>query len=213
VPRGIFAPTGDEPNGFTSIHQGAPEADINVLDMPVLASLLFQNTPTGRLIEDFTQFDLYEDLPPLTTETSMATANPSFVASDQFGKVYVRRRLMGHVPLQQDGSTHFVTFGGLPLVIDLPETPTSTANKLPRFQREEIGFSPGEYAHQGFQRQFFDNLCGLCHGAASGRPVDNAVAPDILTQASDTLSQGEAPIELRVPASQRPAPIGPPANP
>jgi hypothetical protein len=43
--------------------------------------------------------------------------------------------------------------------------------------------------------------------------VDNSVAPDILTQASDTLSHGETAIELRVPASQRPAPIGPPANP
>jgi hypothetical protein len=213
VPKGIFAPTGDEPNGFTSIHPGAPEADINILDMPVIASLLFQNTPTGRVIEDFTTFDLYEDLPPLTTETSMANANPSFVAKDQYGEVYVRRRLLGHVPLQQDGSTHFVTFGGLPLVIDLPATTISTANKLPRFQREEIEFSPGEYAHQGFQRQFFDNLCGLCHSSISGRAVDNAVAPDILTEASDTLSHGQTAIELRVPASQRPAPIGPPANP
>ncbi len=213
VSRGIFQPTGDEPNGFTSIHDGATEADINVLDMPALASLLFQNTPTGRVVEGFSQFDLYEELPPLTSETSITAANPSNVASDEFGKVYVRRRLIGHVPLQQDGSTHFVTYGGLPLVIDLPETPISTANKLPRFQREEIGFSPGEYAHQGFQRQFFNNLCGLCHGSISGRPLDNAVAPDILTQASDTASHGEAPIELRVPASQRSAPIGPPAVP
>jgi hypothetical protein len=213
VSRGIFAPIGDEPNGFTSIHDGATEADINVLDMPALSSLLFQNTPTGRVVEDFSQFDLYEDLPPLATETTIATANPSNVATDAFGKVYVRRRLLGHVPLQADGSTHFVTYGGLPLVIDLPATTLSTKSNLPRFQREELGFAPGEYAHQGFQRQFFNNLCGFCHGSISGRPLDNAVAPDILTQASDTASHGEAPIELRVPASQRAAPIGPPANP
>ena len=64
VSRGIFVATGDEPNGFTAIHQGAPEADVNMLDVPALASILFQNTPTGRLVEDFNTFDLYEDLPP-----------------------------------------------------------------------------------------------------------------------------------------------------
>ncbi len=213
VPRGVFAPTGDEPNGFTSMHDGATEADVNVLDMPALASLLFQNTPTGRVVENFDQFDLYEELPPLATETSVASANPSNVATDQFGKVYVRRRLLGHVPLQADGSTHFVTYGGLPLVADLPATTASTQSKLPRFQREEMEFSPGEYCHQGFQRQFFDNLCGFCHGSISGHAVDNAVAPDILTQASNTASHGASAIELRVPASQRSAPVGPPANP
>ncbi len=213
VPRGIFSPTGDEPNGNTSIHPGATEADVNVLDMPVLASLLFQNTPTGRVVENFSTFDVYEDLPPQTNETSFSAANPSFVASDPFGQVYVRRRLLGHVPLQQDGSTHFVTYGGLPLVLGLPSTPISTSSHLPRFQREEMQFAPGEYARQSFPRQFFDNLCGLCHGAISGHAVDNAVAPDILTQASDTQSHGESPVELRVPASKRPAPIGPPANP
>jgi hypothetical protein len=195
------------------MHDGATESDIDILDMPALASLLFQNTPTGRVVEDFGQFDLYEDLPPLPNETSIAAANPSFVATDAFGQVYVRRRLLGHVPLQPDGSTHFVTFGGLPLVIDLPDTTISKKSKLPRFQREEMEFSPGEYGHQGFQRQFFNNLCGFCHGSISGRAVDNQVAPDILTQASNTASQAEKAIELRVPASQRPAPIGPPASP
>ena len=213
VSRGIFVATGDEPNGFVAIHEGATESDVDILDMPSFASILFQNTPTGRVVEDFGQFDLYEDLPPLASETSMAAANPKYVANDQFGQVYVRRRLLGHVPLQPDGSTHFVTYGGLPLVVGLPDTSLSTKNKLPRFQREEMEFSPGEYAHQGFQRQFFDNLCGFCHGSISGRAVDNAVAPDILTQASNTASHSEKPIELRVPASQRPAPVGPPANP
>jgi hypothetical protein len=213
VSRGVFAPTGDEPNGFVAIHDGATESDVNILDMPALASILFQNTPTGRVVEDFSQFDLYEDLPPLATETSIASANPKYVASDAFGQVYVRRRLIGHVPLQQDGSTHFVTYGGLPLVVDLPDTALSKQNGFPRFQREEMEFSPGEYAHQGFQRKFFNNLCGFCHGSISGRPLDNSVAPDILTQASNTLSQGEKPIELRVPAGQRGQVVGPPATP
>jgi hypothetical protein len=212
--RGIFVPTGDEPNAFVTIHEGAPEADINVLDMPLLGSLLFQNTPTGRLIEDISSFDLYEELPPLANETSFAAANPSSVApADAFGQVYVRRRLLGHVPIAGDGSAHFVTFGGLPLVIHLPDSDVSKKLGLPRYQREEIEFAPGEYGHQAFPRQFFDNLCGLCHGSISGHAVDNAVAPDILTQASNTASRTATPIDLRVPPGQRGAIVGPPATP
>ncbi len=213
VSRGIFTPTGDEPNAFTTIHSGAPETDVTVLDAPVLTSLLFQNTPTGRVLEDYSAFDVYEELPPLASETSIGTANPSYVASDSFGKVYVRRRLMGHVPVNVDGSAHFQTFGGLPLVLHLPDTSASKAMKLPRYQREEMTFAPGEYLHQGFQRQFFDNLCGGCHGAVSGRPVDNAIAPDILTEASNVTARDQTPTDLKVPPAQRGAVVGPPASP
>jgi len=213
VSRGIFQATGDEPNAFTSIHQGAPEADITVLDMSVLGSLLFQNTPTGRVLESQNQFDIYEELPPTSNVTSMATAPTQFVASDAFGQVYVRRRLMGHVPVEPDASAHFVTFGGLPFVLHLPDSDISKKLGLPRYQREEIEFAPGEYAHSAFKAQFFNNLCGFCHGAISGHPVDNAVAPDILTQASDTDSRVSNPVNLQVPPADRGPIVGPPATP
>jgi hypothetical protein len=213
VSRGIFQATGDEPNAFTSIHQGAPEADVTVLDMSVLGSLLFQNTPTGRVLEKMNQIDLYEDLPPTSDVTSFAAAQSQFLATDAFGQVYVRRRLLGHVPLASDESAHFVTFGGLPLVVHLPDTATSTSLKLPRYQREEMEFAPGEYVHQAFQAQFFNNLCGFCHGSISGHPVDNAVAPDILTQASDTASRTVGPTDLRVAPAQRGTIVGPPSTP
>ncbi|HVH43760.1 MAG TPA: hypothetical protein VM925_15505, partial [Labilithrix sp.] len=51
LPRPIFRSTLDEPNGHTQIQEGKTEAEIHVLDVPVLASLLFQNTPTGRLLD------------------------------------------------------------------------------------------------------------------------------------------------------------------
>jgi len=213
VSRGVFQATGDEPNAFTSVHDGAPEADVTVLNMPVLASLLFQNTPTGRLLETFNQIDLYEDLPPTSDVTSLASAPSEFIASDAFGKVYVRRRLLGQVPIAGDGSAHFVTFGGLPLIMHLPDTSTSKTLGLPRYQREEFGYVPGEYLHQGFQQQFFDNLCGFCHGAISGHAVDNAVAPDILTQASNTESRTANPVDLRVPTADRGPIQGPPSTP
>ena len=117
------------------------------------------------------------------------------------------------MPVLGDGSAHFVTFGGLPLVVHLPDTDVSKKLKLPRFQREEMEFAPGEYGHQSFQRQFFDNLCGLCHGSISGHAVDNAVAPDILTQASNVSARTATAIDLRVPPGQRGAIVGPPASP
>ena len=213
VSRGIFVPTGDEPNGNTSIHAGATETDVNILDMPMLASLLFQNTPTGRILEDFPHFDVYEDLPPLLTETSFSAANQANVAKDSFGQSYVRRRQIGTVPLAADGSAHFVTYGGLPLVLHLPDTSLSTAKGFPRFQREEMQFAPGEYLHQSFPRQFFDNMCGFCHGSVSGRAVDNATAPDILTQASNTASRTGDIANLKVAVGARGAVQGPPAKP
>ncbi|HEY8038779.1 MAG TPA: hypothetical protein VIF15_03265, partial [Polyangiaceae bacterium] len=51
APKGIFVGTADEPNGNTTVHPDDPNADITVLDMTALASLLFQNTPTGRVVE------------------------------------------------------------------------------------------------------------------------------------------------------------------
>ncbi len=213
VSRGLFQATGDEPNAFVSIHDGAPEADVTVLDMSVLGSLLFQNTPTGRDLESLNQIDLYEDMPPTSDVTSLDGAASQFIATDAFGKVYVRRRLMGHVPIAGDGSAHFVTFGGLPLVVHLPDTDVSKKLGLPRYQREEIEYMPGEYSHQGFKRQFFNNLCGFCHGAISGHAVDNAVAPDILTQASDTDSRTANPVDLRVPVGNRGPVQGAPTTP
>src|SRR6185312_17481594 len=65
TPKGIFPSTPDEPNGHTYVVAGQAAADVAVLDMRLLASLLFQNTPTGRTIEqDLPNFDLYEELPP-----------------------------------------------------------------------------------------------------------------------------------------------------
>lgn len=200
--RGVFKSTLDEPNGHTTVFDGKTEADINYLDVPVLASLLFQNTPTGRPIEALDSIDLYEDLPPTSDVTSYAAGGAS-VVKDEFGQVYVRKRRLGQVPLGADGSAHVQVPGGLPIFFKMPETPQSMMNKLPRVQRESFTFAPGEYAHQSFKRDFFSGLCGNCHGSISGRPLDIAVQPDILTQASDTLSRGSQVINLNGPPSGR----------
>ena len=184
---GSSPPTGDEPNGFTSIHQGAPEADVNVLDMPVLASLLFQNTPTGRLIEDFNQFDLYEDLPPLSTETSMATGEP---------ELRRERRVRQGVRAAAPAWARAAAAGRLDALRDVRRA--AARDRSPRRRRLDGEQAPPLAARRdgvlarrvrapGVPAAVLRQPLRACHGAVSGRPVDNAVAPDILTQASDTL--------------------------
>jgi len=211
--HGVFRSTLDEPNGHTQIVDARADAEITILDTPVLASLLFQNTPTGRVLEtDIKSIDLYEDLPP-TLDIASLGAGGANVASDDYGRVYVRRRLIGNLPLAEDGSTKVRIPGGVPIVLKLPETEESRNGALPRFQRESIVYAPGEMAHQSFKAEFFNNLCGNCHGAISGKSIDVAVRPDVLTQASDVLGRTIDPIDLNKPPAARGPIEGPPATP
>jgi hypothetical protein len=214
--KGVFVSAPDEPNGHTSIAPGtlptmSAPADVTVLDMTVLASLLFQNTPTGRVVEpDLPSFEIYEDLPPDVTSFSACGGN---TACDSYGKVYVRRRLLGSVPVQADGSAHFRIPGGLPIVLHLAEDSESQRLMLPRWQREEMTFLPGELAHQAFQAGFFDNLCAGCHGAVSGRPLDAALQPDFLTEASNVAAATLGAADYSGPPATRGSVIGPPSPP
>jgi hypothetical protein len=211
--KGIFRSTFDEPNGHTQVYEGKSEADIVVVNMPILASLLFQNTPTGRLLdEDAKSFQVYEDLPP-TPEVTTFEAGGANVVSDAFGKVYVRRRLLGEAPLAKDGSAHVAIPGGVPIVLKLPDTTLSLEKKLPRIQREAMMFYPGEYSHQSFQPKFFNSLCGQCHSAISGRQIDVAVQPDMLTQASRVEAKDAPAINVNLPPNQRGKIEGPPTGP
>ncbi len=210
--KGLFRSSLEEPNGHTQVNEGQSAADVYVLDSAALASLLFQNTPTGRTVEKFNAFDVYEDLPPDNGVTSFDSGGAN-VVSDAFGKVYVRRRLLGNVPVAADSSTHFTMPGGLPFLFHLPDTDDSKKKNIPRFQKETFVFYPGEQAHQSFRREFFDALCGNCHGSVSGRPVDVAIRPDMLTQASDTLSRGAQAFDLNLPPNKRGPVQGPPATP
>jgi hypothetical protein len=221
--HGTFRSAVDEPNGNTQVDETQTDAQILVLDMSVLGSLIFQNTPTGRPLElldkngqdaKLDSFDIYEDLPP-TTDVTDFNAGGSFVATDPFGKVYVRRRKLGTVNLKSDKSTYFRIPGGVPIVLHLPDTTISQANGYPRYQKEEMSFYPGERSHQSFQRTFFNGLCGLCHGSISGKPIDAALNPDLLTQASQVqAASGTAgDNDLNIGPSQRSAPEGPPPGP
>jgi hypothetical protein len=109
-----------------------------------------------------------------------------------------------------DGSTKFKIPGGVPIVLSLPSTPASMMGNYPRIQREAMSFYPGEYVHQSFQGQFFNSLCGQCHGAVSGKAIDVAVRPDIMTQASQILARDSSPADLNKGPGSRGMIVGPP---
>jgi hypothetical protein len=174
-----------EPNAY-AMDDARPTADVLMHDASIILSLMMQNTPTGRLVDDeLRSFDLLEDLPPPPDVKTMAAGGAS-VVHDAFGDVYVRRRRLGTVPVGADGSAHYKVTGGLPLVIELPPTPMSSARSLPRVISEHVMFSPGESVHEGLRRGAFDGFCAGCHGSTSGRPDDAALQPDVLSRASDS---------------------------
>jgi hypothetical protein len=213
--KGIFVSTPDEPNGHTYITPGAPNADVTVLDMGLLASLIFQNTPTGRVTEpDLASFEVWEDMPPELSVSSMPGSCGGNVACDSYGKVYVRRRkLGGFVPVNADGSAHFAIPGGLPIVLHLADDSESKAKNLPRWQHEEMTFLPGETSHQGMPTLFFDHICSGCHSSVSGKPIDGALNPDFLTEASQVQAVGSQATNLTGGPSSRGPIQGPPSTP
>ena len=139
----------------------------------------------------------------------------AFVANDAFGQVYVRRRLLGTVPRRAPTARRTIASrAGSPLVMKLARhAAVEGVEHLPRWQRESFMFAPGEYVHESFRTEFFDGFCGQCHGSISGRPLDVAMRPDVLSGASLTSALGSSATDLFIQPSQRGAPVGPPFSP
>ena len=197
---GVFKSRLDEANAATQIlndadHKGVSE--VTFLDVKLLSSLLFQNTRTGRYMSEPTQIlrGVWESMPP-TGATSFADADPKFVTSDDFGQVYVRRRLLGIPLVNEDGSTAMRIRGGAPIMLEVLTELGGEKEPTAHMQREEMQFYPGEVVRQGFRRDLFDGLCGGCHGSVSGKENEIAVNPDILTQASDVIARKQTPTDL-----------------
>ncbi|HEX7603962.1 MAG TPA: hypothetical protein VF316_20230, partial [Polyangiaceae bacterium] len=206
--RKVYKSAPTEPNAY-GLDESRTNADIIVHDMTTVAAIMMQNTPAGRQLDpDLHSFTIYEELPPPLDLTSFAVSSPN-VVKDSIGPIYVRRRVLGEVPIASDGSARYSLPGGLPLQIRLADTPMSAAKKLPRFLNEHMMFTPGESVHEAFPHALFDSFCGNCHGAVSGRPTDVAMRPDIFAGASRTEALGKVPTNLDFPPQQRGTPTGP----
>lgn len=204
--RGVFASRIDEANGHTTVDPGATDAIVRVQDFPLLATLVFSNTRTGRPIDSaIGGFDVLATTPPPDSAVSFGDVS-DHVVTDSFGSVYVSDRLLGHVPLLGDDSALFQYRGGTPIRLratDSSGAPLQFAAGAPFtgeiIQREEMQFYPGERANQMLPRRFFNGLCGGCHGSISGRELDVAVNVDVLTSASRTEARDATPVSLLTP--------------
>jgi len=196
----LFTSRLDEANGATQIidddaHRN--RAQVTILDAPLLSTLLFQNTRTGRVLPSGPlDLSLWEELPPDPGVKSFAAAPPSSVAMDPFGQVYVQRGYLGSPGLSSDGSVSFNIRGGMPLVLQGNVKLDKDSGETAHFQREEMQFYPGEVVRQGFRREFFNGFCAGCHGSLSGYDTDISLNPDILTQASRVQAFGQDPQDL-----------------
>jgi hypothetical protein len=207
---GVYKSKLDEPNGATQV-SSRPEdrvrSDVTFLDLPLLESLLFQNTRSKRTIADPPDnLQLWEDLPPEQGVKSFDQGG-GFVVSDAFGKVYVRRRQLGAVAPLDDGSVHVQITGGIPLVLAPMVKLAADSAPTRHHQLEEMQFYPGETVRQGFQRKLFNGVCASCHGATSGYDADISANPDILTQASRVEAKGADPVVLTSPGAPQMGPF------
>lgn len=189
--RGVFKSKLDEPNGATHVSPDGGSSDVTFLDFPLLTSLMFQNTRSRRIIPTYTDAEEWEDLPPDAGVTSYDRCGGSLV-NDAFGSLCVRRRLVGRVIPEGDGSAHVSLPGGLPLVLAPVVQLAGDSAPARHHQLEEMQFYPGETVRQGFPHRLFNGVCGSCHGAVSGYEADIAANPDILTQASLVFAKHDA---------------------
>jgi hypothetical protein len=191
----VFTSRIDEVNANTLVDPKATDAVVHVHDFPLLSTLLFANTRTGRPIDERVGgFDVLEALPPDASAKSFSELGAK-VEQDDFGSVYADYKLLGHVGLYEDGSTKFRIPGGHPILLRLTEKnqkPLTFGKGAPftgeMTQREQMQFYPGERANQSFQRKLFNGMCGGCHGSVSGEELDVAVDIDVLTSASQTIA-------------------------
>jgi hypothetical protein len=200
----IFESRSDEANANTRVVPGQHDAIVHVLDMPMLATLLFANTREGRSIDPrIGGFDVLEVRPPPADATGFGDVAGN-VVEDAFGQVFVDYRPLGSVPLHADGSAKFQLPGGLPFLLRMTDgggQPLAFRDGAPfqgeMVQREQMQFYPGERANQSMPRRFFNGMCGGCHGSVTGRELDVAVDVDVLTSASRTQARDDAPMDLR----------------
>ena len=195
--RGVFKSRIDEANGATTVYDDDAHRDrsqITFVDFPLIASLLFQNTRTGRKLGG-DDVEIWANLPPEPGVNSYA-AGGGFVASDQYGQVYVRRQRLGATSVEEDGSLKVQIPGGMPITLAAVSRLAGETKASKHFQREEMQFYPGEWVRQSFRRDLFNGMCAGCHGSVSGYENDIAVNPDILTQASQVKARSADPKDL-----------------
>jgi hypothetical protein len=202
-PRTVFQSRLDEPNGSTRIDAGQTDAIVHITDMPLLTTLLFTNTRTGRPIsEQVKGVEIFEARPPANSARDFSALS-SAVMRDVYGEFFQDLRSLGRAPLAEDGSIRVRLPGGVPISLaalgpgaEPLELEGGAPFQGPLRQREELQFYPGERAKQSMPRRLFNGVCAGCHGSITGRELDIVVNVDVLSSASITLAHDE-PVDMR----------------
>lgn len=192
---------------------GARDTVVLFNDFPMIASLMFDNTRTGRPIDhEIGGFDVLEIMPPPVGAVTFDDIADMLI-SDEHGPLFVSNRNLGNVPILADGSAHMRIPGGTPIRYRLTDA-DGTALLFPpdshfsglKIQREQEQYYPGERIVRSVPRRFFNAICGGCHGSISGRELDVAVSLDIVSGASINLARDTSPVDLyRAPRDRGPA--------
>ncbi len=184
---------------------GATDAVVRFTDFPMIESLMFTNTRTFRPIDDrIGGIEILTPQPPPAGITRFEDLPPDRVVTDTRGRFWRDRRSLGVVMLLEDGSARIRLPGGTPLMF----APTDAAGHPLDFdvnmpftgrlvQREAEQYYPGERITRSVPRQFFNGLCGGCHGSISGRELDVAVSLDVISGASTDRARLTDPVDLR----------------
>ena len=201
VNRGVFRSTPADPTGSAVIYAADDDqkrtdrAQLTYLDFPMITSLMFQSTRSGRTVHDMKDFEVWESLPP-QGEKSLDDPSPYIIDDGKFGKLYARRRLLGKVALEDDGSTRVQLPAGVPVILGVTSKLQGESSSTLHHQKEEVQYYPGEWVTLSFRRELFNNFCGGCHGPTTGKELDIAVKPDLLSQASKATAKTAKPQNL-----------------
>jgi hypothetical protein len=165
---------------FGGTHVGSAAADdrawAHFPDLPMLATLLGSNLRRGRDLEKMTEGD--------TLVVYKAEAPPQGASGDG---TFQSWKEVGSVKLEKDDGSAFVDVpSGTPVIIELRKGDSAVFTMT-----EEHQFGPGEMTSLGVSRDFFDGVCGGCHGSTSGRELDVVVDGDALTGASISAARPE----------------------
>jgi hypothetical protein len=199
APLGVFGSRSDEVNGSTAVDAGADDAIVHYLDVPLLGTLLFSNTRTGRPIDErVAGIALFAAEPPPADARSFADLGGD-VMDDGLGPFYQKLRAVGTQAMRGDGSLRASVPAGVPLSLALIDSDGDVLSFRddgapftgPMRQRETMQFYPGERTKQSLPRELFNGVCAGCHGSISGRELDVGVDVDVLTSASMTLASDD----------------------
>ena len=100
-----------------------------------------------------------------------------------------RRALVIEVPLEEDGSAHFVVPSGLSFTLQALNSRFMALRSMGRWM---YGL-PGEEFSMSVPYTLFPQACGGCHGSLTGRPSDTFGTVDAVTSASRTAATWDDP--------------------